>query len=431
MRKILAFAIWCVLALVGIILVILPPRSWQCEVQTSPRVAGTRMLFSPTTNRVIHISGAAGDVTVWGDGDQPLAVYKVNIDERFPDRTQIQAQLSPDGRIIASPNRKGEVVLWDAQSGTIRHILRGDTILYIGAFSADSTKLLTDSNTGIFRVWNIRTGQVLYAFDESVINKGRFSPDGSLIVAIGAENMVQLYDAESGRLLKYFPPTDAIVNVASISPDNQRIAVGMYDGTVVIRSIATGGVNITLPQAGISRQSAMQIEFLPDNDHVAVRYSDGTIRLWDIPTAQVLYSVHTINYTYFVPAPDGKTFITPDRDTMNVWDARTGERLHTLPHVHGTPEITELFTDLPFSQYPMAFFAYSADSKRLLTIDYYDTAIWWDAQTGELIRPLCPLVLDRRWITVGVGLCAAVIMMAALFVWRMIRSSVSVAPQPA
>ena len=45
------------------------------------------------------------------------------------------------------------------------------------------------------------------------------------------------------------------------------------------------------------------------------------------------------------------------------------------------------------------------DRKTLLIGSRNGIATLWDAQNGALIRPLCPLALDKGWQWVGVGLC--------------------------
>jgi hypothetical protein len=63
---------------------------------------------------------------------------------------------------------------------------------------------------------------------------------------------------------------------------------------------------------------------------------------------------------------------------------------------------------------------FSGDSKQIMSVDPNNTVIWWDAQTGDLIRPLCPRVLGQRWIVAGIGLCAAAMVTAG---WTIIRAA--------
>ena len=63
---------------------------------------------------------------------------------------------SPDGRILASGDDKGNVFLWDATSGVRIAELRGhDGSVYELAFSQDSTKLASVGRDETLMLWQL------------------------------------------------------------------------------------------------------------------------------------------------------------------------------------------------------------------------------------------------------------------------------------
>ena len=97
---------------------------------------------------------------------------------------------SPDGRAVATDSHGDGVVIWEAKTGAIRHVLQhpvnrtGNTVrhLYGGAgvtFSPDSQLIAAASNTGTVDVWNAKSGQLTRQLRAS--GPTAFLPDGRLI----------------------------------------------------------------------------------------------------------------------------------------------------------------------------------------------------------------------------------------------------------
>jgi hypothetical protein len=108
---------------------------------------------------------------------------------------------SPDGLTLASGGL-GEIHLWDVDSGSPRRVLE------------------------------VRTSKG-YA---SKVDSLTFSPDGSLLAggSWGLEDVVRLWDAETGELLRKFTGHSLDVTSIAFSPDGMAIASGSMDGTVLI-----------------------------------------------------------------------------------------------------------------------------------------------------------------------------------------------------
>jgi WD40 repeat protein len=95
--------------------------------------------------------------------------------------------------------------VWDVQSGTCIHTLRGhnDEILDV-SFNATGSKLVTASADGNSRVYNTMTGacHAILAGHEGEISKVAFNPQGSRILTASSDKTARLWETETGDCLQ-------------------------------------------------------------------------------------------------------------------------------------------------------------------------------------------------------------------------------------
>jgi WD40 repeat protein len=101
------------------------------------------------------------------------------------------------------------------------------------------------------------------------------SPDGKYMASGNYDNLVLLWDAESGEQLRSFKGhSDYVVSVA-FSPDGKRIASASYDGTIRIWDADSGKQLRSLdPRAG----KVYSVAFSRDGKLIASGHNDGDIR---------------------------------------------------------------------------------------------------------------------------------------------------------
>ena len=197
------------------------------------------------------------------------------------DRPQLQAYLighttslsnvvfSPDGRILASGNSDGTIILWDTTTHQpIGHPLTGYTryVLRI-VFSPDGKILALGNGDGTVVLWDIAAnrpiGQPLTGYT-SPISSIAFSPDGNILAASGNDNKAILF-----------------WDVATQQPIGQPL---------------TGHTD-----------TVQEIAFNPDGKTLASRSSDDVVIFWDLETHQPIgqplteYTVTNIAFS-----PDGE-----------------------------------------------------------------------------------------------------------------------------
>ncbi|MBM79222.1 MAG: hypothetical protein CMJ78_01355, partial [Planctomycetaceae bacterium] len=121
--------------------------------------------------------------------------------------------------------------------------------------------------------------------------------------------------------------------------------------------------------------SVLSVSFSPDGTRIASGSRDNTIRLWDALTGEELHTLkgHTDEVLSVSFSPDGTRIASgSDDNTIRSWDASTGEELHTLKgHTHDVLSVS-----------------FSPDGTRIASGSWDNTIRMWDASTGEELHTL-------------------------------------------
>jgi WD40 repeat protein len=205
---------------------------------------------------------------------------------------------APDGKEVASIGRgqKGEFLVWDVASGSIRHKLTGTAWTNV-AFDATGQHLVT-GQVGMAAVENgkrrflrsavtiwdrtWKTVKVLGSHDDAVTSVA-FRPDGKQVVSSGFDQTVRVWDVATGKEVVALHEEQTALGVA-FSADGQRIASGSADNTVKLWSPAGNAVRTF----GSGKGRVNNVEFSPDGRHVASVYGTGRGVIWDAMSAKAL-----------------------------------------------------------------------------------------------------------------------------------------------
>ncbi|MHC2066284.1 c-type cytochrome domain-containing protein [Bremerella sp. T1] len=106
------------------------------------------------------------------------------------------AEISPNGKYLATCGYDRKIVLWDIDSGEKLHELLGHNgAVYDVGFSPDSEFLVSGSADDTCKVWRVRDAMRLDTLPQPLkeIYCCSFSPDGKTIVASGADNNLRVW----------------------------------------------------------------------------------------------------------------------------------------------------------------------------------------------------------------------------------------------
>jgi hypothetical protein len=154
---------------------------------------------------------------------------------------------SPDSKLLASASADRAVKIWDAATGRRLHTLGESTDwVYAVSWSPDGRHVAAAGVDKSIRVWRVsekaaRLVQAVFAHD-GPITRLNYSTDGKTIYSLGEDRFLKSWDA--GRLVErkvYSRQPDAVLALA-VRADQKQIALGRYDGTLVLIDGTTGKV---------------------------------------------------------------------------------------------------------------------------------------------------------------------------------------------
>lgn len=325
------------------------------------------------------------------------------------------AQFSPNGRqILLRGDQAGYAQVFDAQTGTpVAPPMQHRAFLKVAAFNLAGDRVLTAGYDGIARVWDTATGQPAAPplRLESGLNAARFSPDGRRVITGTFAHGVQVWDAATGELLRHWPLTER-VNDLACSADGQWLAAalgqkialwnlatgesagviasGLADNLETLtfdedsrRLLAVSGFGVLVldlasraPLTPVFSHPNFWIyggRFSPSGAVVVSFGRDGLVRPWAVtgPPATLPALRHDNGVRSAEFSPDGLRLVSGSDDGMvRVWDGRTGQLLFSLRQGHRVETVS-----------------FSADGRRILAMSKRVTRVW-DLANAALAGPL-------------------------------------------
>jgi WD40 repeat protein/mono/diheme cytochrome c family protein len=199
----------------------------------------TALHFTPDGKRLVAASGVAGlggVATIWDVEDgSPVRAFEGHRDLLY------DAELSPDGKCLATCGYDKAIELRDAATGRLLRTLEGHTgAVYDVAFSPDGRFLVSASADDTCKVWRVEDGSRMDTLPQPLKAESTclFSPDGRSIVAGGADNNIRVWRFVSREKPEINPMTvarfaheGAIVRLA-FSPDSSKLISLAEDRTV-------------------------------------------------------------------------------------------------------------------------------------------------------------------------------------------------------
>ncbi|HTU89758.1 MAG TPA: protein kinase [Gemmataceae bacterium] len=255
---------------------------------------------------------------------------------------------------------------WQRMANRELHILKVSALCV--AFSPDGHRLALGGFDQIVHIWDLDTGKELLTFKglTAEIEGVAFSPDGRRLASAGEDHTVRVWDATTGQELLILKGHTAYVRGVSFSPDGRWLAsaggwdkVRVWDATTGQEMLSINGHKL----------NGFSVSFSPDGRRLASASQDKTVRVWDAATGKELLALkgHT-NYVYCVSfSPDGRRLASAGWDhTVRVWDTATGQEMHTLKG-----HTSEVFG-----------VTFSPDGRRLASASSDQVRVW-DAATGQ------------------------------------------------
>lgn len=206
------------------------------------------------------------------------------------------------------------------------------------------------------KVWETSTGkEALARVTEEELWWARFSPDGKLVVTLGARmgtSTAKVWDAATGELLLK-QETDGYADSAALSPDG-RVLAARAPGAIHLLDAKTGASRAPIPYP--KEEGSATFVFSPDGRKLLVRVGN-VLDLWDVATGRKAHALQLApgtHYSFVSPkfSPDGTRIVVEGRsrpknvditknyfagtDAVWVWDVATGKEVLSFPTPSGS-----------------------------------------------------------------------------------------------
>ena len=248
------------------------------------------------------------------------------------------AAVAASGRLAAFASERGEVKLWDAETGEARFFaqpvtgrihrlvfsLNGRSLAIANdtrPFSPDGRYTPDTLNPRTVRVWDVGTRKETHVFstDDEMPASLTFSADARVLMAGSARGPVKLWQLDGPDGAATFPGHSGWMRGLALLPDGQTL---ISAGTeICFWDVGTRHENAAelSPRAGDYYRLALS----PDGRRFAAGGSDGRITIWDVASHQEVATLEGHNKAVWQLAftPDGDHLVSVSMDQLRVWRA--------------------------------------------------------------------------------------------------------------
>jgi formylglycine-generating enzyme required for sulfatase activity len=269
---------------------------------------------------------------------------------------------------VAKAKREAEVVQRPAISDfkLVRRLADGGGNLRRIAWSPDGTTLAGGGFDEVVRVWDVQSGKTIHSWrgHSGVIYAVCWSPDGKQLASGGADAIVRVWDLDVGRLVHICKTREKSVLGLAWSPDGTAIACGTDTGRILLWDAKTGEQKLRFDS---HKGSVHSVAWSPDGGSIVSSSNDGSVRILSL--AQMgndnVLGRHAGQVYGIAWSPDGSLIASSGSDNeVRLWD-RSGREMGIL-RGH-----TRSVTDLSFSH----------DGLFLASISWDDTVRIWNTKT--------------------------------------------------
>lgn len=171
------------------------------------------------------VSYYGGRVAIWQPDGTPVLAFKAN------DKNLVNAQLSPDNKILATGGLTDVISIWSFPDGKAITTLKGhQTAAFPIIFLNEGRTLLTQGYEGTLQEWDTTSWECT-TVRQSPVNPVRsitFSPDRSLVALATQGKVLVFNDLNQEPLHNLDVGTPATAGI-TFSHDNRYLAVGAAD----------------------------------------------------------------------------------------------------------------------------------------------------------------------------------------------------------
>jgi WD40 repeat protein len=290
--------------------------------------------------------------------------------------------IAPDGQIAATVGPNREIFVWDVATSQRRHTLRGhtntvNTLTTIDAlaFMPNSKTLASAQRGGEVMLWNAQVGETLGKLPPITgpLHAMALTADGTKLAFFSQGNRISVWDLPAGKEVFSCKVVGNVYGgIMAVSPSGKTVAV-QEDTGIELLDVTTGKV-VQIVKNNMVTVPPPAMAFSPDERTFAAVASDGSVQCWDVKTGKEVAAFHgTKEPVYCVAfAPGGRTLATGGMDRL--------VRLWNLDHQTEKRSIRGAAADI-------GLIAFTPDGKALL-VSGGEFVRWYPLVEPEILKGL-------------------------------------------
>ena len=236
----------------------------------------------------------------------------------------------------------GNIKIWD-DSGSVIQTMTGNSPVWC-LDELTNGHLLSGTSLGTLVVWNMTNGaKVLTINAHTSVVYGQKQINEDTIVSASGDTFIRLWNLSTGANIRTYQSDTAVFSLTVLK--NGTLATGdagLKYHVKIWDAQNTKPVNVL---AGHTKQ-INTLELIGDDDQLASGSSDGTILLWNLANGRKVNTLAIGSPVWFIRRLDSTSLAAGCGDAnIYIWNTTAGTLIRTLKGHSATVESLDLFSD--------------------------------------------------------------------------------------
>ncbi len=271
--------------------------------------------------------GFDGTLRIWNleSEDDPIIMNSTDV-LKEPNTIFKSIAISSNEKICVCSTITRLLLVWDLESKSILHILRGhwggisDLFVY-----ADGKRCITSASDGTCRIWDLELGKLVQILDGNTAIQDLFlSPDETTCCSIAFDNSIRIWDLETQQSIRSFDTHKHSIGQLEVTFMGRKFVIGSNDSILRVWDMKSRCLERLL----IGHTGPIERFILtPDGTQCVSWARDKTLRIWDLSTGNCTRVIDgpKCNIRQLTISPDGKKCVCTFWDgSPRIWALKTG-----------------------------------------------------------------------------------------------------------
>lgn len=298
-------------------------------------------------------------------------------------------RVGPSGNSALSVGADRQVLLWNLMDGrALCSIEPTDTPELTATFVSNIDQFATAGLNNVVHLWEIESGNLIRTFEGHQAQVNDLASAGSLILSGSSDGTVRVWDTQTGVCIQVFDGHSREIVAVAFSPDARMCASSGEDELLLWDPVSGRD---TMALVG-HKETPSAIVWSDDGRNLLSASRDGQLRLWDVSSGNCLRTIEVNQAVLALALSPDNQFALSGNETgaVQLWEIRSRRCLRTFQGHVG----------------PVSSVAFSVDGQRGLSagddgsirlwyLDWHtapETATGWNDQA----KPYLEVFLTRQ-----------------------------------